>query len=160
MSRRQDARRLVPLLLLAAVILSAGGAAVVIWGRTRGLRNNNPGNIRKGDSWQGMAAAQPDPDFVTFISPEFGIRALAKVLLNYRSQGLQTVAQIINRWAPPVENDTSSYVAAVARALNVSPTAPLDVSARLPDLVQAIIRHENGMQPYPAELIARGLSLV
>jgi hypothetical protein len=80
---------------------------------TRGLRNNNPGNIdRNTIKWQGMADDQSsDPRFVVFKAPVFGIRALAKTLLAYQNQhGCKTIRQIINRWAPPSENKTEAYV--------------------------------------------------
>ena len=58
----------------------------------RGIRLNNPGNIEYGESWRGMAADQKDPRFVTFTEPVYGIRALAKLLLNYqRKHGIRTV---------------------------------------------------------------------
>ena len=129
----------------------------------RGLRNNNPGNIRKapGVTWLGQAAEQTDPAFVVFSSPEYGIRALARVLRTYgRSYGLTTVRGIIARWAPPAENDTAAYQAAVARALGVGLDTPLELAGeQLEELVAAIIRHENGVNPYPRELLARGIAL-
>ena len=86
----------------------------------RGIRLNNPGNIKHGDDWQGMSAEQADPDFITFISPVWGIRAMARTLTTYStSYGLNTVEGIIGRWAPESENDTASYIAHVASALGV-----------------------------------------
>jgi hypothetical protein len=128
---------------------------------TRGIRNNNPGNIEKsGAPWQGLAAVQPDPRFVVFSSPEYGIRALAKILLNYqRLHAVRTVDGIIHRYAPARENDTASYVRAVAKALGVDPIEPINVADYLPDLVRAIIVHENGIQPYDAGTIRRGVAL-
>jgi hypothetical protein len=112
----------------------------------RGLRNNNPGNIRhnRANRWQGAAVPQSDDAFVQFVDMVSGVRALAVVLKNYQRQGLNTVRKIIGRWAPPTENDTGSYVLAVARALGVDPDARIDVQAQLPKLVRAIARHENG----------------
>lgn len=129
----------------------------------RGLRNRNPGNIRHGAvTWQGAAKEQPDPAFVTFTSDQFGIRALAKVLLTYQNQrDLDTVRKIIGRWAPPNENDTEAYVAAVANGMAVGPDQPLDIDAvgmMLP-LVKAIIAHENGAQPYSDAVLMEGLRM-
>ena len=92
---------------------------------TRGQRNNNPGNIRLGQTWQGLAPTQPDPDFCTFVDAEHGIRALCLILLNYqRIDSLKTVRQMINRWAPPADhNDTSAYVSFVAGRMGVDPDA-------------------------------------
>lgn len=127
----------------------------------RGIRNNNPGNIRKsGDAWQGLADVQPDSAFFTFKDPVFGIRALAKILRNYRDlYGLTTVTGIISRWAPPNENNTQAYAQAVASAMGVAPSEPLAFDAgQLRALVAAIIHHENGQQPYDMALISDGIS--
>lgn len=130
--------------------------------KPRGIRNDNPGNIRHGQKWQGMRDEQTDAEFVQFVSPEYGIRALAKTLLTYQSKHrLRTVAQIIARWAPPSENNTAAYVAAVARAVRVEADQPIvltDRAVMLP-LVRAIIAHENGMSPYTAEQMNAGLSM-
>lgn len=126
----------------------------------RGLRNNNPGNIRHGSQWLGMRTEQTDPDFVQFNESKYGIRALAKLLQNYQSlYGLNTVRGIIGRWAPPNENNTTSYVGSVAAALGVSPDAKIDVRTRAGDLVRAIIKHENGIQPYSIAELNAGLAL-
>lgn len=52
----------------------------------RGIRNNNPGNIRWGENWQGLKkdGKERDSSFCVFESPEYGIRALAKILINYK----------------------------------------------------------------------------
>jgi hypothetical protein len=127
----------------------------------RGIRNNNPGNIRHSkDKWQGMADEQKDSAFVTFKSPEFGIRAIARVLLQYQKRGLDTVGEIIRTYAPPSENDTNSYIKAVCRSCGVLPDDQLnldDVEVMLP-LVKAIIKHETGSS-YPDNVVMDGLRL-
>lgn len=126
----------------------------------RGIRNNNPGNIRRsGDPWQGLADNQTDSEFFQFIAPVYGIRALARVLKTYRDRyGLTTVQGIIDRWAPPVENNTGAYVQAVASAMGVAPNVPLSWDAgQLRALVAAIIHHENGQQPYSTALLDDGI---
>ena len=131
--------------------------------RPRGIRNRNPGNIRRsGDRWKGLAPRQPDLDFFIFESPLWGIRAMAKILRNYqRRHGLRTITQIIGRWAPASENDTAAYVAAVAKAMRVGAGQRLDLSnpATLRDLIAAIIRHENGVQPYGFDTIDSAIEL-
>ncbi len=127
----------------------------------RGIRNHNPGNLRRtSDDWLGLAPEQPDRDFFTFMNPSYGIRAMVRVLLKYQSKHkLKSVRQIINKWAPPVENDTDAYVGAVARSIGVKPDQSLyllDYRVMRP-LVEAIIRHENGVQPYPDDVIDEGL---
>lgn len=119
----------------------------------RGIRNNNPGNIRKGkDKWQGLSPQQNDSSFCQFTDPVWGIRALAVLLINYQDKyNLRTVKGIIDRWAPPVENDTGAYVSAVVKdmnqtGLNIASSTVLDLHDYdiLFGLVSAIIRHENG----------------
>lgn len=134
----------------------------------RSARNNNPGNIEHHPSfrWQGELDHDPaiESRFARFDTPTHGFRALARNLLMYsRSHGLRTVRQIINRWAPPVENETTAYVAAVARALQVHPDTPLDLEAleTLRDLARAIATHETGgwEQWWREEDLALGVNL-
>lgn len=127
---------------------------------SRGIRNNNPGNIDRGKApWKGMSKDQSgDARFIVFDGPEWGIRAIARILRNYRSYGVDTIAEIISRWAPPVENDTQSYIQAVAKAVGADPYAPI-TDEQIPALVEAIIKHENGEQPYSRETIAWGIQL-
>jgi hypothetical protein len=68
---------------------------------------------------------------------------------------------IINRWAPPVENDTAAYAGAVARALGVGVNDPLDMTdaGTLQLLIESIIRHENGRQSYALADIAAGVAM-
>lgn len=126
----------------------------------RGIRNNNPGNIRHGESWRGLALEQTDPDFCVFTAPEYGIRAMARILLNYQKKhGIRTIDGIISRWAPPAENNTRSYITAVSRACQVEPTEIIDIAEYLPDIIPAIIQHENGMQPYNEKLIFKAIKM-
>lgn len=143
----------------------------------RGIRNYNPGNIRHvpGTRWQGMAATQQDPQFVQYLNPRWGIRAMARVLITYQDKRLatngsriDTVREIIERWAPPTENNTDAYVISVARALGLDPdVASVDVYDFdiMRALVTVIIRHENGLGPLPGgrwygdTIIADGLTL-
>lgn len=130
----------------------------------RGVRNNNPGNIdRNATKWQGMAADQSgDPRFVVFKTPQAGIRALAKTLMTYEKvHKLNTVRKIINRWAPPVENNTSAYVRAVSKAIGVEPDEVIDVDemAVMKPLVVAIIAHECAGYRYPDAVINEGLHM-
>jgi len=139
---------------------------------TRGVRNNNPGNIdyNPRNDWQGQLPPDPaiEKRFVRFDSPENGIRALAKLLINYRGKdgmpgigapGIDTVRETINRWAPSSENNTEAYVQAVATAAGVTPSGPIDIRNRkiLLGVVTAIIRHENGGVPYDAAVITEGV---
>ena len=124
----------------------------------RGVRNNNPGNLeRTAERWIGMSPDQSsDPRFMVFDTPEHGIRALMRLLINYQERhGLKTVREVINRWAPPVGRDqdgksytqnTSGYVHHVSRQTGFDPDEPLDILDRTTceKLARAIVRHENG----------------
>lgn len=131
--------------------------------RIRGIRNHNPGNIERvpGTVWRGMATDQSsDPRFVVFTAPQWGIRAMARILKNYATQGYRSVAQILTRYAPSIENDTASYIASVSQRLGVDPRAPLALNdATLAALVKALIQHENGVQPYSDDIIQLGINL-
>jgi hypothetical protein len=128
---------------------------------TRGERNNNPGNIRKSATvWQGQAPAQSDPAFVVFTDPVSGIRALAKTLLNYQKlYGLNTITQIISRWAPPTENNTGAYISAVADSMGANGNDELNLNdpQTLESLTAAIIQHENGRISYSPSVITQGV---
>ena len=133
-------------------------------GRTpRGIRNNNPGNIRRnGDPWQGLAERQGDVEFFTFTSAIYGIRALARTLITYQDKhGLHTIRQIISRWAPPVENNTNAYVRSVSADAGLDEDQSLDLHRfdHLFPLTKAIIHHENGQQPYTDAQITKALVL-
>ena len=127
----------------------------------RGIRNNNPGNIRyDGTAWRGLAAPPTDGAFCRFSDAPHGIRAMAKIISNYgKKYGLCTIAGIVGRWAPPTENNTGAYVAAVARAIGCAPDAPIDIDKNLFGLCRAIIKHENGKCPYSDDEIKRGIEL-
>lgn len=131
----------------------------------RGIRNHNPGNIRHGEKWQGLheKSRELDPAFCVFKSPVWGIRALAKVLINYKKvHGLKTVRSIISRYAPPNENQTLAYIKSVASQLNVHPDDVVDIEEYgvLTVFIKAIIRYENGVQPYSNETIGQGIELL
>lgn len=116
----------------------------------RGIRNHNPGNIRLGSKWQGLAKEQPDASFCTFTKAQYGLRALMKLLLTYSHKyHLDSVREIISRWAPPNENDTNAYIRRVAQWIRVNPDSPLDLTERtaMTRLAQAIVMHENGQPP-------------
>ena len=129
----------------------------------RGIRNNNPGNIRiSTERWQGLSKEQPDSSFFTFKSSVYGIRAIVVILYTYSSKyGLNTVRKIIGRWAPPNENDTEAYVESVSRSAGVGSDDILNLrnTSLLKGIVKGIILHENGEQPYPDESILEAISL-
>jgi len=129
---------------------------------TRGLRNNNPGNIRKSsDDWRGLSATQGDAEYFTFTAPVWGIRALAKVLLTYYNRhGINTVRGIVSRWSPPNENPTEALIRNMSRRLEVDADEAISVPDRLSELVDALIIQENGFNPYTTEIINEAIRLI
>lgn len=128
----------------------------------RGIRNNNPGNIvQTANQWQGEVQGN-DPRFKTFATPEAGIKAMGDNLLAYQDKyGLNTIDGIVSRWAPATDNnDVGSYIATVSKALGVRPDDKLNLrdSAVMFKLVGAMIRHENGNQPYSDAQITTGIN--
>lgn len=126
----------------------------------RGIRNFNPGNLRLSSvEWLGLSDEQTDPDFFQFVSPIYGIRAMARILKTYQREGVTTLQEAVGRWAPPSENDTQAYVQAVCQACGVNPGDTVDLTSLLPRLIPAIIEHENGQQPYSVEDITYAIGL-
>lgn len=130
----------------------------------RGIRNNNPGNIKDyGVPWNGLMPFE-DMNFdqanegvmCVFRAPWWGIRALAKLLFNYRRlHGLNTIEQIINRWAPESDdNPTGEYVDYVCGKMGLPRNHQPDFSdfEQIKSLVVSIIEFENGTCPYSWEI--------
>lgn len=118
----------------------------------RGIRNNNPGNIRHGDKWQGLAKEQTDTAFCQFSSMTYGIRALLKLLQTYNKKyNIDTIQEICSRWAPTNENDTAAYIAFVSRETSLESKAKLNLKDN-PHLylkiAKAITVQENGKEAY------------
>lgn len=99
--------------------------------KIRGVRNCNPLNIEKGSSWKGLRKEQTDSRFCQFESMAYGWRAALILLRNYitgtngAKKPLDTIEKIINRWAPPKENQTSAY------ARNVSADVGIDIRTKI-----------------------------
>lgn len=130
---------------------------------TRGIRNNNPCNLRWGQPWEGLLpeTQRTDPDFCQFIDPTYGIRAASLVLHTYGEEGITTLRDVITRYAPSSENDTLAYINAVSTMTGIKPDVQCDFGTyetQFP-VIKAIIYHENGMQPYPDAVINKGLSM-
>ncbi|WP_340608072.1 structural protein [Xenorhabdus bharatensis] len=132
---------------------------------TRGIRNNNPGNIdhNPANKWQGQLQHDPNLEkrFCRFESPEYGIRALMKLLCNYHKGGHNSISKMINRWAPSNENNTTAYINGVAKALNVDQFERIEINrSTLIALAKSIIRHENGRQPYSDDIFIRAFEML
>lgn len=138
----------------------------------RGIRNNNPGNIDFRNQ-KGATLESKNGRFARFSTPEQGLNAMSKQLDLYftgKSQNvtkpINTIQDIITTWAPPknkkgqVENNTAAYIASVAKAMGVSPTAKLNLNDpnTKAALMSAMITHENGGNPYTHEQYIAGIT--
>ncbi len=127
---------------------------------SRGLRNNNPGNIRNSGSqrrYRGEKSPSTDPEFRQFIALKWGYRAIFVVLYTYavRHQ-LHTPRGWIERWAPPCENNTEAYIEFVCHTADVDPDeplSPLDPKRMIP-FAAALSKIENGSEAPMDELLA------
>ena len=127
----------------------------------RGLRNNNPLNIRRSASqWQGMRTEQTDTAFVQFTTMVMGYRAAWRTLETYykhfeAERRPFTPRNIIYRWAPPVENDSEAYLRRICHLTPLAGNAPLSRPSRTPtsedreklvSLIAAMTCVENGIK--------------
>lgn len=115
----------------------------------RGIRNNNPLNIRIGNVWLGEVDNPTDPEFEQFCHITYGIRAACVILRRYiRHYHFDTIRLIVSRWAPHNENNTTAYIDLVAGRLNRDPDEPLryDDKETICKLVAAMARVECGVE--------------
>lgn len=113
----------------------------------RGIRNNNPLNIRIGNVWLGEVREPTDPDFEQFISMVYGVRAGFVLLRRYiRHYHRTTIPQVIAAWAPSTENNTEAYITAVCQMSKISRDETLDYynQDQMFRLMDAMIYHECG----------------
>lgn len=149
--------------LATMAALGGGGYVVYTNYKQRGIRNNNPGNIEFNQriTWRGQVGK--DGVYLIFDTPQNGIRAMALDLRNKMARGLNTIEKIITVYAPPkndkglFENDTPAYIKSVAAGMGVAASAPLSTN-HISAMVAVMIKHENGINPYPADLIGAGVS--
>ena len=144
--------------------------------QTLGVRLNNPGNLEWGSPWEGLVPREQSRYYKTgtrqrqrfceFKDAASGIRAIARTLITYfdkrKAQDgspIDTVAEVVARWAPSFENNTSAYANHVAKLMSVDPDQILDIKSYdvMYGLVTGIIAHENAGYAYPAEVVEEGL---
>jgi len=128
---------------------------------SRGLKNRNPGNIRRSAARYKGETGGTDSSFKSFVSMEWGYRAIFVLLHTYAVRhGLRTVRGMISRYAPSEENDTASYIAAVEKISGIDADRPLDTlrSDDMIPVVEAISRVENGIDAL-SEQVTRGWEL-
>ena len=124
----------------------------------RGIRNNNPLNIRIGNNWQGEKLPNTDGSFEQFTEMKYGLRAAFILLRNYINKyGLNTIEKIIKRWAPSNENNTKEYIRRVCKQTGFDRSMHIDASnsCQMIALAEAMCVVENG-QEIPLEDIVNG----
>lgn len=98
----------------------------------RGIRNNNPLNIRRGSNWKGLREVQTDPAFCQFKTMVWGIRAAFRLMHNHITgfggsrPRCDTVAKLVSVWAPATENDTKAYISQVCKWADCTPGSNID----------------------------------
>ncbi|MFS7187947.1 hypothetical protein AB6848_21000 [Serratia proteamaculans] len=120
-----------------------------------GLRNNNPGNLRAAPNATGKNGG-----FSTFSSSQDGLAALSRQLQLYGDRGNNTLNGIIHTYAPRSENKTQAYIDAVSKQTGFNPSDRINLHSPevLEKLIPAIIKHENGAQPYTRDEISKGIN--
>lgn len=115
----------------------------------RGIRNNNPLNIRIGNTWLGEVPNPTDSDFEQFVSVRYGLRAAFVILRRYiRRYRRNTPAKIIRAWAPAIENNTQRYIEVVCKRSLIAPDEVIDYADKktMVRLVKAMAFVECGVQ--------------
>lgn len=137
----------------------------------RAVRNSNPGNLDRSTSnkWQGLAdphemtpEQRAEKRFCVFKAPKWGFRAMAVLLINYQDKHeLHTISGVINRWAPPSENDTTAYISHVCRLTGFSAAEFLNFHKYEDSfpVIKAIATHECGGWFFQDRDLTAGLTL-
>lgn len=132
----------------------------------RGVRNNNPLNIRRGKTpWVGEVqyiervatdksgneckTREYDRSFCQFSELKYGWRAAFYILRKYiEKYQCNTIEKIINRWAPPSENNTVNYIALVCRYAGIKRNEVVDFSdyVLMRSIVEGMCVAENGAE--------------
>lgn len=127
----------------------------------RGIRNNNPLNIRIGNKWVGEVENPTDKDFEQFTCMHYGLRAGFKLLQRYINRyHLDCITEIVSRWAPNSENNTASYVSFVVEhsGIGALDTIKFADKQKMCAIVAAMIRYECG-QSVAENVISEGYDL-
>lgn len=115
---------------------------------SRGLRNNNPGNIRLSPTTYQGEVKSTDTAFKQFQSMAYGYRAMFVLLHTYQKKHhLNTIADMISRYAPATENHTTAYIEAVSEWSGVPSTCHITTTNGdiMVPIVAAMARVENGV---------------
>lgn len=115
---------------------------------TVGIQNKNPMNVYampENNKWDGQIG-KDDRGHAIFTSFEYGLRAGAKVLINYHKKGINTIDALINVYCT---GNQKAYKSFLSQQLGVSPTQKISLLAHLPQLMKGIVRFENGYDVFP-----------
>lgn len=127
----------------------------------RGIRNNNPLNIRIGNTWLGEVPDPTDSEFEQFVSVFYGLRAGFIILRRYiRRYGRNTVSKIVRAWAPSTENNCESYIKIVCHRTNIDSEKPIlyEDQKTMCALVSAMCVVECG-QTIPSDVIEKAYKM-
>lgn len=128
---------------------------------SRGLKNCNPGNIRRSLTRYKGEVESRDADFKCFAALAWGYRAVFVLLHTYRVRyGIDTISGMIGRYAPSCENDTRNYIRLVERLSGIPASRQVNtlLAADMVPIVEAISRVENGV-PADRKHLERGWEL-
>lgn len=123
--------------------------------KSRGLRLNNPGNIRKSTRSWGGEIQSADKEFCQFRTLQWGLRAMFVLLKTYIvGYKLHDIWSIINRWAPPTENNTKRYIETVCKLTGRKAFDAINLNDKnaMKELVSAIVFVEQGIRPHEEDL--------
>lgn len=128
---------------------------------SRGIFNCNPGNIRISKvKYLGEVTPSKDKAFKQFSTMAWGYRAMFVLLHTYSKNGFKTIRQMINRYAPPIENHTENYIKFVAERAKIFADVEIDTTdpAEMIPVVSAMSQMENGV-PAVAKQVQQGWEL-
>ncbi|HED4077691.1 hypothetical protein [Klebsiella grimontii] len=118
------------------------------------FRNHNPGNLRDASNTTGKNGG-----FSTFASDHDGLAAMARQLMLYGDRGNNTPRGFLHTYAPSSENNTRAYIDDVTSRTGFGAGQRLDLHNPevLKTLMAAMIRHEQGSQPYTEEQLKNAI---
>jgi hypothetical protein len=122
---------------------AGGSSGATGSGQSRGIRNNNPGNIEYGDFARRMGATGSDGRFAIFPTMQAGVAAMLALIKGYKQKGIDTISGIISKYAPPGENNDAAYIADVVKQTGIGANQHL-TDSQYASVQQAMARHESG----------------
>lgn len=116
-----------------------------------GFKNNNPGNIRYNPRIRGVIGRSKD-GFSIFANRWSGLAAMRRLLTNYISKGFNTIAKIINRYAPAADNNQPiKYIGFVSGKTGIKPDQILKPED-LEKIIPVMVKMETGKDLAPGDL--------